>query len=122
MQRWVLPAAFTITAAAGAQALPTGKPLPPNPIDPAIAAAVKNISAENVKADITRLVSFGTRSTLSSMNTDMPAGQGIAAAADWIASEFESISKQCGGCLEVKRDEFVEQGSDAPLSRIKKPT
>ena len=61
-----------------------------------------------MQADIAKLVSFGTRSTLSSMDTDLPPGQGISAAADWIESEFKAISAGCGGCLEVKRDEFVE--------------
>jgi hypothetical protein len=83
--------------------------LSPPPTDPAIAAALRTISPDRVRADIAKLVSFGTRSTLSSMDTDLPPGQGINAAADWIESEFRAISVTCGGCLEVKRDEFVEQ-------------
>ena len=35
--------------------------------DPAIAAALSGISAEHVQADIAKLVSFGTRNTLSSI-------------------------------------------------------
>ncbi len=83
--------------------------LAPPPADPAIAAALRTISAARVRADIAKLVSFGTRSTLSSMDTDLPQGQGINAAADWIESEFRTISATCGGCLEVKRDDFMEQ-------------
>ena len=49
-------------------------------------------------------------------------GQGILAAADWITSEFEGISKECGGCLEVKRDEFMQPASNDPRSRVTKPT
>jgi Peptidase family M28 len=83
--------------------------LAPPPPDPAIAAALRTISPDAIRSDIAKLVSFGTRSTLSSMNTDLAPGQGINAAADWIESEFRAISATCGGCLEVKRDAFVEQ-------------
>jgi hypothetical protein len=34
----------------------------------------------------------------------------VTAAADWIYSEFTKISDECGGCLEVKRDDFIEPG------------
>ena len=90
--------------------------------DPQIAAAIASISPDNVRADIAKLVSFGTRNTLSSMSTDLPAGQGILPAADWIESEYKRISADCGGCLEVKRDDFTEPGSTEPRSRIPKPT
>ena len=45
-------------------------------------------------------------------------GKGIAAAREWIKSEFERYSKECGGCLEVKTDDFTE----GPADRIPKPT
>jgi hypothetical protein len=91
-------------------------------VDPAVKKALAGVSAEQVQADIAKLVSFGTRSTLSSMDTDLPQGQGILAAADWITSEFEGISKECGGCLEVKRDEFVQPASDNPRERMLQAT
>jgi Peptidase family M28 len=106
----------------GTQTMATGAPLGAPSADPAIAAALAGISPAHVQTDIAKLVSFGTRSTLSSMDTDLPAGQGINVAADWIESEFRSISAQCGGCLEVKRDEFTEPGGNGPQSRIPKPT
>jgi hypothetical protein len=56
------------------------------------------------------------------METDLAPGTGIKAAADWIAAEFESISAACHSCLDVKRDEFTEPGSDAVNSRIRKDT
>ncbi len=103
--------------------LQMGGPAPaPAAADPAIAAAIAGISPGLVQADIAKLVSFGTRSTLSSMDTDLPPGQGINAAADWIASEFQAISAACGNCLEVKRDVFTEPGSQGRASRITKPT
>ena len=96
----------------------------PLPADPAIAAALRTISPDAIHADITKLVSFGTRNTLSSMDTDLPPGQGINAAGDWVESEFRAISAACGGCLEVKRDEFVEQPAtvNGRPGRIPRPT
>jgi hypothetical protein len=88
------------------------------PVDPAISAALAQISESHIRQTIEKLVSFGTRSTLSSMETDLPPGTGVTAAADWIASEFEDISKQCGGCLEVKRDTFINPVAE----RIPRPT
>ncbi|EDQ00820.1 Probable aminopeptidase fused to fibronectin type 3 domain [Shewanella benthica KT99] len=43
-------------------------------------------------------MSFGTRHTLSETESDT---QGIGAARRWIKNEFERISTDCGGCLEV---------------------
>lgn len=55
-------------------------------------------SATRIKADIQTLVDFGTRHTLSETESDT---RGIGAARRWIFDEFETISKECGGCLEV---------------------
>jgi len=55
-------------------------------------------SAERIMADIETLVSFGTRHTLSETKSN---AQGIGAARRWIFEEFEKISADCGGCLEV---------------------
>ncbi|MEQ8523992.1 M28 family metallopeptidase [Gracilimonas sp.] len=55
-------------------------------------------SADRIEADISKLVSFGTRHTLSDTTSDT---RGIGAARRWIKAEFERISEECGGCLEV---------------------
>ena len=96
----------------------------PPPADPAIARALAAINTRSIQQTVKSLVSFGTRSTLSSMETDLPPGQGINAAADWIAAQFEAIGRECGGCLEVKRDTFTaDPASGAPWARrIPKPT
>lgn len=99
-----------------------GTPIATAPADPAIARAIATISPEQIHADIEQLVTYKNRSTLSSMDTDLPAGTGVTAAADWVFAEFTRISAACGGCLEVKRDDFVEPASSAPGSRITKPT
>ena len=91
----------------------------PMPADPQIAAALRQISAEKIQANIEKLVSFGTRLTISAQDDgSIAAGRGIGAAREWIKSEFERYSKDCGGCLEVKTDSFLEE----PADRIPKPT
>jgi hypothetical protein len=81
--------------------------------DGQIAAALQQISAQHVQADIEKLVSFGTRLTLSAQDpSSIAAGRGIGAAREWIKAEFERYSKDCGGCLEVKTDSFTEQAAD----------
>jgi hypothetical protein len=52
-----------------------------------------------LKTTVEKLVSFGTRHTLSSA-TDPK--RGIGAARRWGAAEFERIGKSCGGCLTVE--------------------
>jgi peptidase M28-like protein len=87
--------------------------------DPQIAAALGRISAQRIQANIEKLVSFGNRSTLSAQDdAAVASGRGIGAAREWIKAEFERYSKDCGGCLEVKTDSFVEQ----PMDRIPSPT
>jgi hypothetical protein len=104
------------------QSAPAGQPVTPAPADPAIVTALGQVSPNRIQAYISKLVSFKNRSTLSSMDTDLPPGTGINAAADWIESEFKDFSTACGGCLEVKRDEFVEPAGTGPAARITKPT
>ncbi len=61
----------------------------------AIATAPK---AANIERTIRKLVSFGTRHTLSETKSS---SRGIGAARRWIESEFRELSRQCGGCLKV---------------------
>ncbi|MCZ6618749.1 MAG: M28 family peptidase, partial [Gammaproteobacteria bacterium] len=55
-------------------------------------------SAERIKADIEKLVGFGTRHSLSETTSET---RGIGAARRWIRDQFEAISAGCGGCLEL---------------------
>ncbi len=88
-------AAFPFAAfplAAGAQEAP-----PPGEV-PLIAELAAAPSAARIEADIRRLAGFGTRHTLSDTESDT---RGIGAARRWIEDEFNRISAECGGCLEV---------------------
>jgi hypothetical protein len=90
--------------------------------DPVIVQIIKDVSPQDVRQIDEKLVSFVNRSTLSVNNPDAATStKGIVAARNWIKSEFERISADCNGCLEVKTDTFIEQ-SKGPKDRIKEPT
>jgi hypothetical protein len=102
-----------------AQSEPVFTTAEPMAADSRISAALKQISAERIRANIEKLVSFGTRSTISAQDSAaIAAGRGVGAAREWIKSEFERYSKDCGSCLEVKTDSFTEPAAD----RIPQPT
>ena len=65
-------------------------------------------SPQRLKADVEKLVSFGTRHTLSSA-TDPK--RGIGAARAWAKTEFEKISKACKSCLTT---EMLERNMSGP--------
>ena len=56
------------------------------------------IQPERMRADITALVGFGTRHTLSQTDSDT---RGIGAARRWAESQLRAISTECGGCIEI---------------------
>src|SRR5579864_1381460 len=96
--------------------------LPKRDRDPAIIQIIKDVSPQRAQQTDEKLVSFSTRSTLSVNNPGAAtAPQGIVAARNWIKAEFEKISAECNGCLEVKTDTFIEQPK-GPDDRIKQPT
>ncbi|UVO51803.1 M20/M25/M40 family metallo-hydrolase [Sphingomonas sp. SUN019] len=63
-------------------------------------AAREAPSQPRLKGSVEKLVSFGTRHSLSSATDPM---RGIGAARTWAASEFATISARCGGCITVER-------------------
>ncbi|MBV9217638.1 MAG: M28 family metallopeptidase [Acidobacteria bacterium] len=73
--------------------------------DPEIRRMIKDISPKNIEATIRKLVSFGTRNTLSEQ--DNPT-RGIGAARDWIYAQYQQYSRECGGCLDVQKQAFVQ--------------
>jgi hypothetical protein len=83
--------------------------------DPEVARMVKEVSARNIEASIRKLVSFGTRNTLSEQ--DNPT-RGIGAARDWIFAEFQRFSAECGNCLTVEKQSFLQPKAN----RIPEPT
>lgn len=82
---------------------------------PVLHDIVGAVSAERIESDIRKLVSFGTRHTLSETESD---DRGIGAARRWIEAEFGRISEDCGGCLEV----VVQSDTISGEERIPEPT
>jgi len=66
----------------------------------AAASAAPQPDPERLKQTVAKLVSFGTRHTLSS-TTDPR--RGVGAAERWVAAQFEAIGASCGGCITVER-------------------
>lgn len=91
----ITAALSVITAQTGLAQTTQAVPPVEQPLLHAIAA---DVSAERLESDIRKLVGFGTRHTLSETESD---SRGIGAARRWIKAEFEQISANCGGCLEV---------------------
>ncbi len=80
-----------------------------------IAQIVQEIDARNIERSIRKLVSFGTRNTLSSQND--PA-RGIGAARDWLFSEFSQAAEQSGGRMTIEKQSFEQ----AKAPRVPSPT
>lgn len=79
-------------------------PVPPRKI-------ADDVSAQSLRAMIEKLVSFGTRHTLSSQ-TDPK--RGIGAALTWSEEELRRYSKACGGCLAIVKPSDTATGRRVP--------
>ncbi|GAB2476229.1 aminopeptidase [Hymenobacter qilianensis] len=77
---------------------------PPSTPDPAIKQMVEAISAKTLEEDIRKMVSFGTRHTLSDTKSKK---RGIGAARNWVESEFKKYAKASGGRMKVEQDTFT---------------
>jgi Peptidase family M28 len=117
---WIAAVFLLLAVSGAAPAESPGSALPQAPAsDHRVSAALDQVSVERIRANIEKLASFGTRSTLSAQDpAAIAAGRGIGAAREWIKAEFERYAKDCGGCLEVKTDSFSEPAAD----RIPQPT
>ena len=87
------------------------------PDDPQMYSIIDSVSADRLEADIRKLAGFGTRHTMSDTTSDT---RGIGAARRWIKSEFEKISANCGGCLDVREQRTLVEGD--PETRIDEDT
>lgn len=74
---------------------------------------ISNVSSERIEKDVTQLVNFGTRHTLSDTVSN---SRGIGAARRWIKSELESISRDCNNCLNVfYQKDLVKKDANARI-------
>jgi hypothetical protein len=70
-----------------------------------------SVSQARLKADVERLVGFGTRHTLSDQQSDT---RGIGAARRWGEAQFRATAKACGGCLAIVLPERMVSGARVP--------
>jgi hypothetical protein len=78
--------------------------------DPEISQMVERVSADSLRSYILKLVSFGTRHTMSSV-TDK--NRGIGASREWVVQKFKEFGKNSGGRLTA----FVDTTTIAPDGR-----
>lgn len=101
-----------LLAALAHPALAQTPPGPPPAHDAAlIQQMVGEVQAERLRADITAMVAFGTRHTLSDQVSDT---RGIGAARRWAEAEFRQISSACGNCLQIALPEDTVTGQRVP--------
>ena len=86
----------------------------PQPRSPRVEALVVAVEPTRLQASVARLVSFGTRHTLSDTKS---ATRGIGAARAWLASELGALSKLPGSRLQPFEDRFTAE----PAPRIPRP-
>jgi len=83
--------------------------------DTEIDAMVKEISADSLTQNLTKLVSFGTRATLSNQSSNT---NGIGAARAWILSRFNDYAKASNGRLSA----FIDTTTyNADKRRVNRP-
>ena len=80
-----------------------------------VAEIVRKIDARRIEQSIRKLVSFGTRNTLSEQ--DNP-NRGIGAARDWLFAEFSKAAEQSGGRMTVVKQTFEQPKA----ARVPSPT
>ena len=100
--------ALLISSIAVAAAVSAAPPMEPRQ-NPQIGDVVRQISPENIEASIRKLVSFGTRHTLSATTSET---HGIGAARRWLQEEFERYAKDSGGRLAVSLDQFTQPAGE----------
>ncbi len=69
-----------------------------------ISQMVNQLSAKNLEQLVQKMVSFGTRHSLSTTTSKK---EGIGAAREWVKSEFEKYAQASGGRMTVEMDRYI---------------
>jgi Zn-dependent M28 family amino/carboxypeptidase len=112
------------TPAVAAGGLDSGEEWPPGPgrrnrrqrPDRELRSILRAIDPDRIEASVRKLVSFGTRHTLSSQDDPH---RGIGAARDWIFATMSSYAAASGGRMTVEKQSFVQP---ADGDRVPTPT
>ena len=83
-----------------------GQALIPQQPDAELASILKQIDPNRMKATVEKLVSFGTRHTLSNQTDPV---RGIGAARDWIAAQMRTYAAASNGRMVVTVPSYVQQ-------------
>ena len=104
--------AFAVFAVAAtiAPAVPQGTSAYIAPAKPPVRTVVDAVSQKNLETTVRRLAAFPTRHTLSGAG-------GVDAAASYLEAEFQTIAKNSGGQLQVRRQTWTETAG----ARVPKP-
>jgi acetylornithine deacetylase/succinyl-diaminopimelate desuccinylase-like protein len=78
---------------------------------PLLHDVAEQVSQDQLHATIQRLVGFGTRHTASDTRSN---ARGIGAARRWIAAQFQTMSRACGGCLQIETPSQTFTGERLP--------
>lgn len=82
--------------------------------DPEIKKMITEIKAENLEATVRKLVSFGTRHTLSDTKSKT---RGIGAAQQWVKSEFDKYALESNGRLTAAIDYFTVKADGKRINK-----
>ena len=76
---------------------------------------IAEIDARNIERTIRKLVSFGTRNTLSPQDDPQ---RGIGAARDWLYEEFQKVAQTSGGRMTVEKQSYTQEANPPPRGRV----
>jgi len=97
-------AGLLLTAGASARAAPPEK-------DAGVQAIVDAVAAARLESTVRTLAAFPTRHTLSEA--------GSRQSVDWIAAQFQAISKDTGGRLQVERDSWLQPAGERLVAPVR---
>lgn len=110
-----LTAATLLLGGCATDGQPATTPPPTATVRSALASVSADVSQASLRGYIEKMVSFGTRHTLSDQVSDT---RGIGAARRWVESEFRKMSADCSTCLEV----ITVQDTVTAPPRVPSPT
>src|SRR5262249_28908424 len=87
---------------------PPSMPYLPQPPDSVLQQLLSQINQNNLQATVQKLISFGTRHTLSSQ-TDQ--NRGIGAATAWVFGQLQTYAAASGGNMTVQKQTFTQPAS-----------
>src|SRR5215831_18764931 len=105
----------SVIAPASAASASVGSATTTGNFDPALRALISQIDPNRIQATIEKLVSFGTRHTLSSQTDPV---RGIGAATAWVTQQMQAFAATSNGNMTVQQQTFIQP----PGPRIPVPT